>query len=246
METMHRIKIKENLDKLASLINMEILMPKLIEFGIFFKNYPEMSKWQNNLNSQRVIKSILTEIQTRGPDAFQNLIRSLEDTNQVNCAQILARTTLEYVPFNAVQPLKIKVKKSTSFYDDLNNFDHKNPFDAYPMKSKPRGIVLIMSLYNVNDNETSQKSAEHDEKNLKDLFHQMGFKVIIEKNLDVQEIKQKAKEFSKSSELRFVDCALFIVVGNNVQDTNYVSMSLKNIRWKEDSKSTDNIVYGKI
>lgn len=50
------------------------------------------------------------------------------------------------------------------------------------MRSNPRGIVLIVN--NVEfDNLDDRKSSKVDVKNLKALFTQMGFQVIIRENL---------------------------------------------------------------
>lgn len=51
------------------------------------------------------------------------------------------------------------------------------------MRSKPRGLVLI--IVNINYVSEARTAAEYDERNLIDLFEQMGFEVIKKRDLTV-------------------------------------------------------------
>lgn len=50
------------------------------------------------------------------------------------------------------------------------------------MRSNPRGLVLIIRLTDYI-RQPIRNGSLHDEKNLKDLFEQMGFKTICKSNL---------------------------------------------------------------
>lgn len=72
-------------------------------------------------------------------------------------------------------PLCIRVRKATKFLDGPE-YEH---VQRYPMRSKPRGLVLIITNIHFKHPEIeSRNSAVHDELNLKRLFEQMGFQVI--------------------------------------------------------------------
>jgi len=80
------------------------------------------------------------------------------------------------------EPLKINLRKATKFLDR----DYEN-VERYPMRSKPRGVVLIITnIYYNSPNEKPRFSAKHDEDNLKELFEKMGFIVVTEQNLTGQ------------------------------------------------------------
>ncbi|XP_011500855.1 PREDICTED: caspase-1 isoform X2 [Ceratosolen solmsi marchali] len=104
------------------------------------------------------------------------------------------------------EPLSIKVRKADVFKDGPEIKD----IERYPMRSIPRGLVLIITniVYEMVD---CRPSAKYDEANLKQLFEEMGFKVIIHSNLTGDQIKKKVKEFSKMKELRRVDSAFIII-----------------------------------
>lgn len=78
----------------------------------------------------------------------------------------------------STKPLKIKLYKATEFLDG----PEYDVVQRYPMRSKPRGLVLIITNISYNE-EPSRISAEHDESNLKELFEQMGFEVVTKRNL---------------------------------------------------------------
>lgn len=62
--------------------------------------------------------------------------------------------------------------------------------ERYPMRSKPRGIVLIITnIYYNSPAEKPRLSAKHDEDNLKELFEEMGFIVVTKQNLTGQVCK---------------------------------------------------------
>lgn len=82
------------------------------------------------------------------------------------------------------EPLRIKLRKATKFLDTP---DYDNNIQRYPMQSKPRGLVLIIT--NIHYNHPDEKpriSAIHDEANLKELFEKMGFEVVTYRNLTGQ------------------------------------------------------------
>lgn len=85
-----------------------------------------------------------------------------------------------YDPSKAEEPIKVVVRKSEKFLDRVEN----QTIGRYPMTSNVRGLVLIITLiaYEGNLNRTA---AEHDERNLRELFQQMGFTVFSYKNLTV-------------------------------------------------------------
>ncbi|KAJ8676110.1 hypothetical protein QAD02_011896 [Eretmocerus hayati] len=104
------------------------------------------------------------------------------------------------------EKLVIKVKKATEFRDgpDFENIER------YPMRSTPRGYVLLITniVYTAIDN---RPSAMRDREHLKQLFEDMGFKVLIHNDLTGNEIKKTVREFSKMKELRRVDSAFVII-----------------------------------
>lgn len=77
------------------------------------------------------------------------------------------------------KPLTIKLRKATRFLD--RDYDI---IERYPMRSKPRGLVLIIAnIYYYSSEDEPRLSAQHDTNNLQTLFEEMGFKVFVYENL---------------------------------------------------------------
>lgn len=81
------------------------------------------------------------------------------------------------------EPLTIIVRKATKFLDC-----EYDVIERYPMRSKPRGLVLIITNihYESSYERYHRFSAEHDQNNLEKLFEEMGFSVVTDKNLTGQ------------------------------------------------------------
>ncbi|XP_060823588.1 caspase-6 [Bombus pascuorum] len=116
------------------------------------------------------------------------------------------------------EPLQILVQKATKFLDGP---EYEN-VQTYPMRSKPRGLVLIITNidYKHPDRE-DRNSAIYDESNLKQLFRQMGFEVFSYCNLTAQKILDRIKEFSQRKELRKVDSCFVIISSHGNINTQY-------------------------
>ncbi|KAK9302737.1 hypothetical protein QLX08_005356 [Tetragonisca angustula] len=116
------------------------------------------------------------------------------------------------------EPLQISVRKATSFLDDAA---YEN-VQTYPMRSKPRGLVLIITNIDyAHPDKEPRTSAIYDELNLKQLFEQMGFHVFSFCNLTAQEMLNEIKEFSKHKDLRKVDSCFVIISSHGNISTQY-------------------------
>ncbi|EFN86183.1 Caspase-2, partial [Harpegnathos saltator] len=114
--------------------------------------------------------------------------------------------------------LKIDLHKATEFLDDGGN----DIISRYPMRSNPRGLVLLITNIDYNlSKEKPRLSAQHDETNLKELFEQMGFKVIAKRDLTGKDIKEAVKEFSRSSDLVKVDSCFVIISSHGTEDEKH-------------------------
>nr|XP_031847606.1 caspase-3 isoform X2 [Nomia melanderi] len=108
-------------------------------------------------------------------------------------------------------PLQIKVRKATKFLDGPV---YEN-VQRYPMRSKPRGLVLIVTnIHYKYSTQDPRYSAALDEKNVKHLFEQMGFQVIPYTDLTKKQFMENMREFSQRKDLRKVD-SCFVVVSSH-------------------------------
>ncbi|XP_014603676.1 PREDICTED: caspase-2-like [Polistes canadensis] len=222
MNVEDRQKIDWYCDIAVRKINIINLWPKLVENKIFNIDDVNISTWKKNFDKEETVQNIWLTIKTRGPSAFQDLLLSLRQSNHEELADLLNNHTENSLINNsselnndnyyrnikdAVVPLQIKVKKGDKFSSSPHEV-----IKCYQMRSKPRGLVLIITNIDYkSDILKSRKSAIHDQTNLKKLFEEMGFFVETHCDLTGQEIKDCVTSFSKRKELLNVDSCFIIV-----------------------------------
>ncbi|KAK2583366.1 hypothetical protein KPH14_009359 [Odynerus spinipes] len=240
MNIEHRKRIDIYCDKIVPKINIIKLWPKLLDNEIFNRDDVNISRWKKNFETEDTIRNILLTIKTRGPHAFENLLLSLRQTDHRELADMLNTKidffgnkniklsndeTIEeselkrleesesndnyfYNIEEAVEPLQIKVRKATEFLDVPANSIIK----TYKMRSKPRGLVLIITNIDYNpDYQKPRYSAIYDKANLQKLFEEMGFAVVTHSNLTGQQIMDCVKNFSQREDLQKVHSCFVIV-----------------------------------
>ncbi|XP_018375507.1 PREDICTED: caspase Dronc-like isoform X1 [Trachymyrmex cornetzi] len=217
-------------ESIVSKIDLTKLLPKLLENKVYNRDDVNIPRWSKNLGAQNTIKDVLLTIKTRGPNAFKNLILSLRQSNHEDVADILEKQNntssntnfrqenpLDHHIFSDEffsEPLTIEVCRATKFLDCEYDL-----IERYPMRSKPRGLVLIITnIYYELSYEKPRFSAKHDNNNLKKLFEEMGFTVVTYLNLTGQAMKDIIKEFSKRDDLNKVDSCFVIVTSHGMED----------------------------
>ena len=89
MDQIHRKRIDDLIEIVPCFIDMVALWPFLIQPGIFKQDDCNIPTWSRNLNNPDIIKDIFSTIKTRVPDAYENLILSLQLSNHIVIADML-------------------------------------------------------------------------------------------------------------------------------------------------------------
>lgn len=214
-----RSKIDLLCNNFVSEVDMEKLWPRLFENKIFNRDDVNVSKWQKALTQLETIKSICLAVKTRGPRAFENFILSLRQSNHETVIKKMEHffdarwvSQRDYSPADDFQDrnsivqenVVIKVKKATKFQSGQG---------IYPMRSNPRGLVLIIVNENF-DNLPPRTAANKDRENLTWLFTDMGFEVISKKDLTSKGLMNAVKEFARNPKLVEVD-SLFVIIASH-------------------------------
>ncbi|RLU17966.1 hypothetical protein DMN91_010207 [Ooceraea biroi] len=188
MHRRDRKRIDYYCESVVPKIDITTLFPKLLENKVYNRDDVNISTWTKSLGDQDTVKDIFLTIKTRGPNACKNLLLSLRQSNHGNIADILEGKSIS-----------------------SNNI-------RYPMRSKPRGLVLVISNIYFDSTEKPRLAAEHDEANLKELFKQMGFEVVTHQNLTGQQIKEVVRTFSKRKDLEKVDSCFVFITSHGTED----------------------------
>ena len=84
---------------------------------------------------------------------------------------------------------------------------------SYKMDSRPLGMCVIINNASFHDETYNRDGAEHDEKNLKDLFEELGFVVKIKKDLTWEEMHKVSKDTAAINHSNF-DAFVFIIMSH--------------------------------
>lgn len=174
--------------ELSSQINMHILWPLLIKKKVFNPDDVNFSKWQSSLSDIETAKDICSIMtKTRGPQAYQNFIEGLKQSNQSLIVEKLAyflqgiqicnennQDPANNELYEYLNTCDIKVKRAERFLDGFD-FDQ---VERYPMRSRQRGSVLIVTC--VQSDSVILDSFIQDKRNLEKLFLEMGFVISTE------------------------------------------------------------------
>jgi len=185
-------------------------------------------------------RNLYKDVQTRGPQAYQNLVSALAESNNLRAAGILdpnhkyhQQPVLEdnsnhNIMWNSPNygeniapsrprnnanmiPLEVRVRKSNH-----NSVGAAlSTIKSYKMDSTPRGHALIINNEDyINDVLPKRTGSLVDTNNLDLLFLQLGFKVTLRSNLQYADMYREVQGFAELEEHRDADMAVVVIMSH--------------------------------
>uniref|UniRef100_K1R808 Caspase-6 n=1 Tax=Magallana gigas TaxID=29159 RepID=K1R808_MAGGI len=189
---------------------------------IITDNQKEQIKAENTTSKK--VGKMLDILMKRGPRVPQCLFDAFMETHNEQCAKKLA-------PYLLAQE-KHALKREPSEWPPLHeeHFDmmkepvtylrpndpccflqYNNTDEVYSMRRECRGLVYLIN--NEQFHTLSQRDGtKFDRDNLKKLFTDLHFEVIVENNLTAEEIRKKTESISKCDKIKDSDCFIFIIL----------------------------------
>merc|ERR1719186_576472 len=129
--------------------------------------------------------------------------------------------------------MNINVVQATEFHGD--------PDDTYKVRTNPKGWVLLIN----NEKFESEKFAtrtgsEVDEKNLETLFIQLGFKVLVRRNLKKDDMRKELMRFSELEDHKACDMAIVCVCSHGLDKDRIITSDCREVDVREDIMSKFN------
>ncbi|XP_030843308.1 caspase-like [Strongylocentrotus purpuratus] len=244
MEQADRETLQRNNNALSNDMDFESVASGLVARGIFEEQYKE---WlDSRLNQREKNMLLLMEIETRGPRAFTSLVDSLIEANQEHLAELLgyvpssgssqgqmgqaqAKTAHENRPAPFGQPTQQvpegwPPRDSNGDYSStqmgvLTSYSQMDSDTVYRMKSRPRGIALIINNKNFETMEV-RAGTDVDCRNLENVFKQLGFDVIVHNDVKGGVIRQVIEQLRKHNHSQF-DCFIFTILTHGEEGKVY-------------------------
>ncbi|KAG8234223.1 hypothetical protein J437_LFUL011686 [Ladona fulva] len=252
MDPTHRAIIRSNIPFLIDSTDFAILLPKLVEKGVFLEN---MALKYKNVSDRASVRDMYLNILTRGPEAFTKLVSALHDTGHYRLASLLdpgvtlpkysrrvhpcqlanyhtedPNTLIRMKEFAekhphshiniSTEPLKIRVRHSSA--EMKMGSQLQTPI--YQMTSRPKGFAMIINIKKYENGIQEERiGAENDEKNLTNLFEELGYSVIIARDLKGMEMVKELKTYAGSQDHSNVDSCILAVLchGELIGGENY-------------------------
>lgn len=120
----------------------------------------------------------------------------------------------QLTPYNSVRLPSVQPTVQTTVHSNANCL-----VPTYTTNSKNKGKVIIINNIKFFKNE-ERKGAEVDEKDISKLFKEMGFEVVIHRNLTTSEMKNKIKKFSSDKSLAKVDISVVVIMSHGTNTIN--------------------------
>ncbi|CAG0891889.1 unnamed protein product [Darwinula stevensoni] len=92
----------------------------------------------------------------------------------------------------------------------------KGPPDAYKMTSNPRGLALIINNKTFSGAK-ERRGSDVDTVKIGDLFDQLHFRVIPEKDLNLDVMKRKLEDFANMPDHQESDCCVVVIMSHGYQ-----------------------------
>lgn len=241
MQQEHRKRITKNLVSLSTDLDFPALEPYLLEEEIYQEN-SKLEEFKIIVDKKQQNVKFLSDIKTRGPKAFEVLVKALRHTSQGHIADILDGAREFSVPqessYTSVTSLQLASGGTATFHEDYDgppaNSLSKDAYKAalkagecYPMDAHPKGIALIINNETFQDQVTlpEREGTDKDCTDLEKLFGDfLGFLVVKKKNLTLQLMKQLHEEYLKkdhSAYKCFVSVILSHGLKNGICGTDY-------------------------
>lgn len=218
MEDNHKEKINNNLAFLCKTLDYDRLRPQIVEQRLLPERHLQQLERSGNVKLD-----LLLQVQRRGPTAFRRLVTSLIYSGHEEAAAALTRNDSSLLisrnqpdssqlqlssidlTDSPLQPSQIQVEPATVLREEDGM--------TYRMTSHPRGMALII------DNEEfetlpSRRGSSVDTDCLAQLYQQLGFYVVIKKNLRKLSFEYELFSFATDNIHHKMDMAVICILSH--------------------------------
>jgi len=218
MDEKHKETITNNLAYLCKTVDYQRLRPQIVERRLL----PERQLDLLEEKGSNAMLDLLLQVQRRGPTAFRRLVTSLLYSGHEEAAEALARdnglllsrnqsdcshlhhTSIDLTD-SPLQPSQIQVEPASVLREEDSM--------TYRMTSQTRGLALIIDN---EDFETlpSRRGSSVDTDCLAKLYQQLGFFVVIKKNLRKLSFEFELFEFATDNIHHKMDMAVICILSH--------------------------------
>ncbi|XP_067257761.1 caspase-2 isoform X1 [Chanodichthys erythropterus] len=246
MKEWERLALRKNsVTMLQDLVVDDLLIQCLQQDGILTDSMAESIMAKST--SQGKSRHLLFLLPKRGPRAFSSFCAALTATEQQHLCRLLMDFTEKDKSFSEpsltrpIQECVIPAKRARTHESVEMCLDADSPMttavlpctpefyqsrrsQAYPMRSCPRGLALVLSNVRFDSANTDldiRRGGEVDEETLRRLFTELDFTVSLHKDLTAEEMRGCLEQFAQRQEHADYDCAVVCLLSHGVEGSIY-------------------------
>lgn len=243
MEKRHIRKIEDNISFLVKDVDYERLRPELLKQKLFPARHLERMEERSNKELE-----LFLAVQRRGPTAFRRLVASLAFSGHDEAVQVLIENEESLLldscantdPFieqsldltdSPIQPNQIVIEPASVLREENSM--------TYKMTSNPRGMALIIDNEDF-ENLPPRRGSHIDSDCLAKLYQQLGFWVVMKKNLRKLSLEFELFSFATDTVHHQLDMAIITVLSHgengSIICTNGEKIAIEDILSKFNNK----------
>ncbi|KAL5108570.1 Caspase-2 [Taenia crassiceps] len=163
------------------------------------------------------VRSLLNVLVRCGPDAYDNFVSALSETNQSSFVEKMANLSISSRPASPLSP----PSKMESHVPEHPT----QTISAYPVNSTPLGYILLVNISNFEEGSglSARLGSSEDVVALKALFTDLGYSVEVLLDPTAAVLESSLSAFIKSPCHYEVDAGGLIVMSHGVQDYIYTA-----------------------
>ncbi|XP_053546309.1 caspase-9 [Bombina bombina] len=220
MEEQHRLLLRKNRRKLVEGLQLTELCDVLIQKGIFTNDMIEEIQIAGTRRDRA--RKLVTDLETRGSNAFPLFLLSLKETGQHWLVDLLLNDNGNQVviphldPDPVPQPLSKPVSE-TGFSGAKRTVKFDKDKD-YPMTSDPCGYCLIINNMEFLEcsNLSYRTGSDIDRQKLEYRLRSFRYDVVVKNNLKGAEIHEELQQLAKKDHSQR-DCCMVVILSHGCE-----------------------------
>uniref|UniRef100_A0A8C2C027 Caspase 9, apoptosis-related cysteine peptidase n=1 Tax=Cyprinus carpio TaxID=7962 RepID=A0A8C2C027_CYPCA len=222
MDPRHRQILQRNRSNLVTALNPKEICDGLLSKGVFTQDM--IDEIRSKIIRRDQARQLVTDLETRGSQAFPAFLECLRETGQHALAELLQCGDGARLPPSVnIQPslIPLPVRKCVAMifpYMVRPTRPRRDSIQCYKMDASPCGICLIINNvdFDPDCDLKDRKGSDIDCDKMEKRFKALNFKVIAKRNLKHKRIRHEMASLAKRDHSAY-DCCVVIILSHGTE-----------------------------
>uniref|UniRef100_A0A8C1BAJ4 Caspase 9, apoptosis-related cysteine peptidase n=1 Tax=Cyprinus carpio carpio TaxID=630221 RepID=A0A8C1BAJ4_CYPCA len=219
MDPRHRQILQRNRSNLVTALNPKEICDGLLSKGVFTQDM--IDEIRSKIKRRDQARQLVTDLETRGSQAFPAFLECLRETGQHALAELLqCGDGVRLPPSVPIQPslIPLPVRKFPGAPVVRPNRPRRDSIQCYKMDASPCGICLIINNvdFDPDCDLKDRKGSDIDCDKMEKRFKALNFEVIAKRNLKHKRIRHEMASLAKRDHSAY-DCCVVIILSHGTE-----------------------------